>query len=121
MCEDILKDLETDLEEYNEIFLVSGTEEFQDKIVDSLFETRNKKHDKILVLASLEKKPVEKTAVVYRQIGEEAANYLCGLYYMYEFSNRFHLISKMNICGSLFCLEDTGVIKFEEVKAIWTR
>ena len=111
MCEDILKDLETDLEEYNEIFLVSGTEEFQDKIVDSL----------LFLFHSGRKNPDFTGARYAICLQEGEYEEIESLYYMYEFSNRFHLISKMNICGSLFCLEDTGVINFEEVKAIWTR
>lgn len=51
----------------------------------------------------------------YRQITEENVQFLLLLYHMYEFSDRFRLISRRERCGNLFQLADTGILDMEEV------
>lgn len=54
------------------------------------------------------------TNVDYRQITKEELQTLKQLYCMYEFSDRFQVISWESQYGSLFNLVDTGILTMEE-------
>lgn len=117
ICEKcILEGLEEDLKEYEKILLVLDAEERVDKLLDMLLNSRSikAKKQKILVLYSGKQKIGMDTPVVQRMISREEAEALYGLYSMYEFSDRFQIISRTETYGDVFQLVDTGLITLEE-------
>lgn len=110
----ILQKLMSDVQKYNRIFLILDNEQLKDKlsIICSLLD---KTENKNILILSVFKNPVYfHSLITYRQITEKEAEYLCYLYHMYEFSNRFFLISKETQYGELFNFVDTGLINPEE-------
>ena len=112
----ILAKLEEDLKEYEKIFLVPDDEETVDGLLDELLNSRNIKaaKQKVLVLYSGRQKIGIDTSIVQRVISREETEALCRLYFMYEFSNRFQIISRTETYGDVFRLVDTGLLTFEE-------
>ena len=68
-----LKKLESDLEEYEKIFLILGCGKWIQELTEMLFysETIRKKKQKVLVLSSEKRQIDEDIAVTYRQITDE--------------------------------------------------
>lgn len=114
--ERLLKKLEEDLEEYDKIFLVSGSEGVQGELVKGLCSGREagKQKKRILVLSSEKTQAGKAACVTYRQITEEEEERLGRLYFLYEFSDRFLLLSDKGTYGSLFRLIETGLLETEE-------
>lgn len=68
---------------------------------------------KILVLSIEEGSSKEN--LMYRQITEADRDRLYRLYHMYEFSDRFRVLSRERSHGCLFDLLDTKVLNMEEI------
>lgn len=104
------------MKEYEKIFLVPDDEETVDGLLDELLNSRNIKaaKQKVLVLYSGRQKIGIDTSIVQRVISREETEALCRLYFMYEFSNRFQIISRTETYGDVFRLVDTGLLTFEE-------
>lgn len=112
----ILQKLMSNIQKYNKIFLILDNKQLKDKlpIIYSLLDKTENKNQPILVLSVLKNPVYFHSLITYRQITEKEAEYLCYLYHMYEFSNRFFLISKETQYGELFNFVDTGLINPEE-------
>ncbi|HBA50116.1 MAG TPA: hypothetical protein DCZ91_20450 [Lachnospiraceae bacterium] len=131
-----LSELKSNIEVYDRIFLVREDEQEAEKLLDAFLKSRalRKTKFKVLVLSAMTYKNwgqelMQKMPSLaigengigtggmaeYKQITEENARFLLSLYHMYEFSDRFRLISTREICGSLFQLADTGLLSREEV------
>lgn len=117
ICEKcILMKLEDDLKKYEKIFLILDNEETVDKLLDKLFNSMRikAKKQRVLILYSGKQKIGIDESVVQRVISREETEALCRLYFMYEFSNRFQVISRTETYGDVFQLVDTGLITLEE-------
>lgn len=113
----ILRQLESDLKKYDKIFLVLEEQKLLDDILRLLCDSGAVKGIKqeILVLASLKRRIGKDTLVMYRQITEDESKQLCRLYSMYEFSDRFQILSSETLLyGSLFQLVDAGLLSLRE-------
>lgn len=114
---EILCQLESDIETFDRIFLILEKQKLVDDVLRLLCDTEAAKEKKqeILVLSSQKGWTEEDTSVVYRQITEYESKQLCRLYSMYEFSDRFQIISgKTTLYGNLFQLVDTGLLSLRE-------
>ncbi len=120
VCKDngrILGQLESDIEKFDKIFLVLEEQKLLDDILGLLCDSEavKEKGQKILVLALPERWIKKSTSVIYRQIMEGEAKELCRLYSIYEFSDRFQIISdETMLYGSLFQLVHTGLLSLRE-------
>lgn len=113
----LLCQLESDLKKYDKIFLVLEERKLLDDILRLLCDSgaMEGKKQKILVLASLKRQTGKDTLVMYRQISEDESKQLCRLYSMYEFSDRFQILSgETMLYGSLFQLVDMGLLSLRE-------
>lgn len=115
--EKVLRQMESDLEKFDRIFLVLGKQKLLDDISGLLCDSKTvkEKGQKILALA-LSKGWIQRDiSVTYRQITEAEARELCRLYCMYEFSDRFQIISEETMLyGSIFQLVDAGLLSHRE-------
>ena len=55
------------------------------------------------------------------RISPEEEEEIRKLYHTYEFSDRFHVISRSRIHGTLFDYMDQGILSAEELAAVWMR
>lgn len=114
---EILEKLVSDIATYNKIFLILNHNQLKNEwlIIDSFLERIRNKNQTILILSGF-KIPICITPfITCRQITKEEEDYLKHLYYMYEFSDRFFILSKEHQYGQLFNFVDTGLLKPEEV------
>lgn len=114
--ERLLRKLEEDLTEYHKIFLVSGSGRTLEELVRTLCGGKwaKRRRQKILVLSSLKSRAGEDVLVTYRQITEAEEEWLSRFYFLYEFSDRFLLLSDQGTYGSLFRLIETGLLEPDE-------
>lgn len=108
----LLCQLEADIEAFDKIFLIVGRQKLVDGFLELLCDSQAVKtgEKKILVLAS-SKRWTKEAAFTYRQIIEYESEQLCRLYSIYEFSDRFQIISESTLLyGSLFQLVNTGLL-----------
>lgn len=107
----IISDLENDLQYYDRI-LFFDTTELLSAFCQS--EAACETSRKLLVLFSGQILPQLKN-ITFRQISEEEAGLLKKLYFMYQFSDKFLVVSKESTnYASLFHFVDTGVLSTEE-------
>lgn len=113
----MLKTLESDIEKYDRIFLIREDEPLKEKLLEAFLASQAARETKwkVLVLADGENKYAMGGGVEYRQITKEYARRLLSLYHMYEFSDRFRLISTVEACGNLFHFAEAGLLDAEEV------
>lgn len=114
---EILEELISDITTYNKIFLILNHNQLKDEwlMIDSFLERIKDKNQTILILSVFKIPICIASCITYRQITKEEENYLKHLYYMYEFSDRFFVLSKEHQYGQLFNFVDTGLLKPEEV------
>lgn len=113
--EEILVKLELDIIKYNKIFLILDNEQLRDKqSIYSCFHKTEDKNQNILILSVFNNPIYLSPFITYRLITKEDAEYICDLYHMYEFSDRFFLISKERQYGVLFNFVNIGLINPEE-------
>lgn len=99
-------EIEKDLEQYDRILLLTNiwTDPFP-----TITGTQN-----ILVLSvstvSLEGNP----QITYRQISMEQQTELLKMYHMYEFSDRFRVVSRDSQFGSIWNYVDAGILTEQE-------
>lgn len=110
----LLMGLERDLEDYDRIFLVfiegKAQEDFFAQFCGS--EELGNCGKKILILSAenlMENRPDR-----FRKISCQTAARLKELYFMYEFSDRFRLLSREECFGGILNLVDTGILTKEE-------
>lgn len=96
---------------YDRILLVQEKEEFRKclacgrKTDDSNF---------LLLIPDVFKEYFEEFGFSQKFLTQEEVEELIGLYFTYEFSNRFRIISKDGICGNIFQLVENGLLTYEE-------
>ncbi len=111
----ILEELKAALKEYDKIFLVRGSGGVFDELLTALCgsQTVRTGKQKLLILSASPETAGE-TGAVWRQVTEAEARFLDRLYHMYEFSDRFSVVSRSSLYGGLFQLMDTGLLSSEE-------
>ena len=104
--------LQSDLEKYDRVILIHDRQ--RSGLCPDFCSSRAVKMSpyKILVL-SVEERAAEGD-LSYRQITEEEADRLYKLYHMYEFSDRFRVLSRETSHGSLFDYVELGILDMEE-------
>ena len=55
----------------------------------------------------------------YRQISTSEESEILSLYFTYEFSNNFRVLSRQSCCGSFLNLVDAGLISLDEALLAW--
>ncbi len=110
----LLRQLEEWLAVYDHIFLVPDKTVEEDISVSGILRAgAGKTGDRkfLLLSASL---ITESVGFTYRQLMEEEQEQFLRLYYMYEFSDRFSVISRESAYGGLFHLVETGLLSMDE-------
>lgn len=127
----IIAELEADIKAYDHVFLVRGKDPLVNKIATLLrrLEYVGNPRGTRLVLFSQETSPEagndlshclvhrpgsDKSRISERKISTAEADMLCRLYGMYEFSDRFHVLSRGTSFGGLLNYIDTGLLGEEE-------
>lgn len=131
-----LSKLKSDLEGYDRVYLIREDEASGEKLLEDFLGSRALRESKrkVLVMAVAPQERIREKSgrnmpasaiigvengmegrVECRRITEENARFLLSLYHMYEFSDRFRLISTRERCGSLFQFSETGLLSMEEV------
>lgn len=113
--EGLLEELERDLEDYDRIFLIPVMDEVYGELFRWLERSGTPQNcgKKILVLSveALE----EGNRYSCRRISVPKMAWLKELYFMYEFSDRFRLLSREEGFGGILNFLDTGILTKEEV------
>lgn len=111
---ELLAELEKDLEYYDRIFLITGRhQEYRELFIQ--FGGSEKRKDgtkKILVLS--DENLDGGACYSCRRLSHEDAGQLKKLYFMYEFSDRFQLLSREESFGGILDFADTGILTKEE-------
>ncbi|MBR0091198.1 MAG: hypothetical protein IJP92_05835 [Lachnospiraceae bacterium] len=116
----MIKQLEYDLKEYEKVYLVtsefSGGGDLADHVLHVAEEgvTASETGGRILVLFSVGTEGNSSPTVSFRKITAEEEKDLILLYYTYEFSDRFRLITDTDAYGTLWNYVQTGVLTREE-------
>lgn len=121
-----IENLEAQIEKYDKVFLLDGDRDFQKKLCFLFTNSQAIKslEKKVLVLyteeisdekAVSESQTLEQFWIDLFQIKESEYRDLLRLYYMYEFSDRFQVLSISSQYGSLFNYVDTEILDMEEV------
>ena len=112
----LIKQLETDIEKYDKIFLIDNAHELAVRFchAKALKDTT----DTILILLN---NPSMRLAdmtlndnIVLRYVSAEEFFLLDRLYHMYDFSDKFYIISRENMYGNIFNLVDCGLLTDEQ-------
>lgn len=105
--------LKSDLEKYERIFLVVSRQK-SDLLTDFCNSNalRNSKY-RVLILSA--GSFPDNCSVECRKITEKDCNMLYTLYSLYEFSDRFRILSKENRYGNILNFYDTSVLDMEAV------
>ncbi len=110
----LLEELEKDLEYYDRIFLIPAvSQEYLDLFIqfgdsDKLENCRKK----ILVLS--DENLAEGKRFSCRKLPHQTVRQLRELYFMYEFSDRFQLLSQEESFGGILNFVDAGILTKEE-------
>ncbi len=110
-----LYELQKLLEEYDRIFLIPEESGLEKYTVAHMLKigVRKNKMDGILIFSS--KEEYGDLGFAFKKITREFQNNLYQLYHMYEFSERFQLISKGKNIGGLWNLVDTDLLSWDEM------
>ncbi|MCI8813987.1 MAG: hypothetical protein HFH61_01805 [Lachnospiraceae bacterium] len=105
--------LKSVLEKYERVFLIIDKEK-SNLLVDFCNSNALKDSKYRVLILSSEPFP-DNCYAQYYPITEEDGDMLYKIYSMYEFSDRFQVLSRETICGDLFDLFDAGILSLEEV------
>lgn len=110
-----LYELQKLLEEYDRIFLIPEESGLEKSTVVHMLKigARKNKMDRILIFSS--KEEYGDLGFAFKKITREFQNNLYQLYHMYEFSERFQIISKEKNIGGLWNLVDTDLLSWDEM------
>lgn len=106
--------LKRELDRYDKIFVVPNTQEITNEMLEWLYKSvvlRNSEK-KILFISAINFMVNESCEFYKISTNEEVC--LKKIYYMYEFSDKFQILSKNNIFGGILNLVETGILTFEE-------
>lgn len=112
--QELLLLLENWLVFYDRIFLIPGEDGKVGAFASGILHAGAGKVEegRVLILSAALTEAV--TGFTYKQITEEEQEQLLQLYRMYEFSDRFSIISRESTYGSLFNLVEAGLLDMEE-------
>lgn len=105
--------LESDLGEYERIFLIINRQELN--LLTYFCNSNALKTSKYKVLILSTDEFPNDCCVKYRQITTEECSMLCQFYNMYEFSDRFRIFSKENNYGSILNFFDMDILDMEDI------
>lgn len=110
-----VEDISRDLEKFDRILLLSGNK--SEELLKTFFESDvlRERNRKILILSTLNRLDTQNGTCEYHRISKEEQEILISLYNMYDFSDRFLLISDNPQYGSLLNYVKTGIMTMEEV------
>ena len=109
----ILTEVEKDLEQFDRILLIMDTS------IGSFPAVADAKN--ILVLSTNPVSLEGNMQITYRQITEEQQAELLKIYHMYEFSDRFSVVSRDSRFGSLWNYVDAGILTEQEALEVLIR
>lgn len=113
--------LDSDLKEFDVIFAILRggriTEDWGDEF--SRVMQRNSTSKNVLVLSDMDIILTNSHGFEYRRLSEEECRSLRQLYTMYDFSDRFFMISEESQYGSLLNYVKTGIITNEEALQVF--
>ena len=110
---DILTQIEKDLERFDRILLIA------DMCAGSFPVITDAKN--ILVLSVGTISPDNSLQIAYRQITIEQQAELLKVYHMYEFSDRFRVVSRDSRFGSIWNYVDAGILTEQEALEAFVR
>lgn len=104
--------LENDINQYDKITFLKV-----ENIVSAFIQLKADKNSSYKLLVLTEKqKNLDIENIIFRQIAEEEGEHIERLYSMYEFSDKFLLVSEENMnYPNLFDLINTGMLSMEEI------
>ncbi len=117
---EFLEGMSADLEEYDKVFLALENGKLSEDLTEMLFHWENfgDKRQKILLLSSRKRETEPAFGVTYREIHEDEARKLRKLYFLYEFSDRFCVISEEKTFGGILHLVEAGLLSMKEVLTV---
>ncbi len=105
--------LKADLEKYERVFLIIDRQE--SNLLAAFCNSNALRTSKYKVLVLSPGEFPNGCCAEQRQITKEDCNMFYQLYYMYEFSDRFRILSKENSYGSIWNLFDADILDIEDV------
>lgn len=109
----IFDELEDMLKKYDKIILIkSGDEKFVFSKLSTSKIIKNRKQ-KILILSTIKQQKL--FGFYYKKISNDESKLFYQLYHMYEFSNRFQILSKEECYGNLFNFVFLGLLSYDEM------
>lgn len=123
----LISQLESDIEQYDQIFLVSEDRTLLREAVSVLCRLQEPvgSNRKRLILVTSDTESEDMLAlipesvpaghVIWRRISQKEVDALCSLYDSYEFSDRFHILSREEQYGGMLNFVDTGILSTEEM------
>lgn len=110
-------ELEKVLEKYDKVFLFIERDKVHRDFIERFCASEVIKHSgkNVLILSTVEL--ADGNGYVCRKLTQEKAQRLKGLYFLYEFSDRFKIFSWEDSFGSLINYIESGVLTWEEVFA----
>ena len=112
-----LEELERDIEKYDKIILIWEKGEAAKGWLEAFYKSETIKHTerKILVLSVVDMQEQQKGRnVCFRPVTETEAKELCHLHHMYEFSDRFQLLTQERCFGGILNFVEEGILTKEE-------
>ena len=115
-----LRRLAAALAHYDRIYFIPGTDPAERVLAAGLARRAagGRAESSILILSPLA--PPDSAGRVWRQISEQDSDALYRLYHLYEFSDRFQILTRDQRFGGLLNLMDTGVLLSDELLAALT-
>lgn len=112
---EIIRKLEYIIEQFDKVLFFSGSTETIFNLTKTFCQSSVVKFtDKKVLVLFTKQIPCDNDNIVFAQISKEEAKQLANLYFMYEFSNKFILVSERKSYATLFSFVDTGIISIEE-------
>lgn len=109
----LIDELQDMLKTYDKIFLVKCADE--EYIYSKLRDSKVIKSEKQKILILSTSNPKEFPGVYYRKISDDDSEFYYRLYHMYEFSDRFQVLSNEVCFGNLFNFVNLGLLSFDEM------
>lgn len=115
--QELIAKLESDMERYDRIVLVCGRDVLLSRTAELLchLQEENPQEKRLLLLSPDVPCEAGENGIPVQRISHAETQMLCRLYDMYEFSDRFHILSREEQYGGLLNFVDTGLLSAEEM------
>lgn len=107
----LMSRIQHSLDIYDRVLLIQENEEFR-KCLEGGRKTDNGNF--LLLMPDTVEDDFEEFGFTQQFLTQEEMEEISHMYYMYEFSNRFRIVSRENNYGSVFDLVDSGLLTYEE-------